>query len=99
MLNKPLSGLKVLDLTHVLAGPYCTYQLSLLGAQVIKVESPRGDMTRPWGGDEAQIAMGLGTGFVSQNAGKRSVVIDITTERGSGLARDQARLKNLAHSA
>ena len=91
MLNKPLSGLKVLDLTHVLAGPYCTYQLSLLGAQVIKVESPRGDMTRPWGGDEAQIAMGLGTGFVSQNAGKRSVVIDITTERGSGLVRELAK--------
>lgn len=91
MLNKPLSGLKVLDLTHVLAGPYCTYQLSLLGAQVIKVESPRGDMTRPWGGDEAQIAMGLGTGFVSQNEGKRSVVIDITTERGSGLVRELAK--------
>lgn len=85
MNEKPLSGLKVVDLTHVLAGPYCTYQLSLLGADVIKVESPRGDMTRPWGGNSEQIAMGLGTGFVAQNAGKRSVVIDITTPRGASL--------------
>ena len=91
MTNKPLSGLKVIDLTHVLAGPYCTYQLSLLGAEVIKVESPRGDMTRPWGGEEEQIAMGLGTGFVAQNAGKQSVVIDITTEQGSSITRELAR--------
>ena len=91
MTNKPLSGLKVIDLTHVLAGPYCTYQLSLLGAEVIKIESPRGDMTRPWGGEEEQIAMGLGTGFVAQNAGKQSVVIDITTEQGSSITRELAR--------
>ncbi|MDC1018311.1 CoA transferase [Pseudomonadales bacterium] len=91
MSTKPLLGLKVLDLTHVLAGPYCTYQLALLGAEVIKVESPRGDMTRPWGGDEEQIAMGLGTGFVAQNAGKRSVVIDITTERGASLVGELAK--------
>ena len=67
----------MVDLTHVLAGPYCTYQLSLLGAEVIKVESPRGDMVRYWGGEPEQVQMGLGTGFVAQNAGKRSVVIDI----------------------
>ncbi len=91
MNNKPLSGLKVLDLTHVLAGPYCTYQLGLLGAEVIKVESPRGDMTRTWGGDAEQIAMRLGTGFVAQNAGKRSVVIDITTERGALLVSELAK--------
>ncbi len=91
MTNKPLSGLKVIDLTHVLAGPYCTYQLSLLGADVIKVESPRGDMTRPWGGAADQIAMGLGTGFVAQNSGKRSVVIDITTERGAALVAELAK--------
>jgi crotonobetainyl-CoA:carnitine CoA-transferase CaiB-like acyl-CoA transferase len=86
--NKPLSGLRVIDLTHVLAGPYCTYQLSMLGAEVTKIESPRGDMIRSWGGTPEQIGLGLGTGFVAQNAGKRSVVIDITTERGSNLVRE-----------
>ena len=91
MNNKPLSGLKVIDLTHVLAGPYCTYQLSMLGAEVIKVESPKGDMTRPWGGDEKQISMGLGTGFVAQNAGKRSVVIDITTDQGATLVSELSK--------
>jgi|TARA_B110000914_G_scaffold205062_1_gene199929 crotonobetainyl-CoA:carnitine CoA-transferase CaiB-like acyl-CoA transferase len=85
---KPLSGLRVIDLTHVLAGPYCTYQLGLLGAEVIKVESPRGDMTRPWGGEEEQINLGLGTGFVAQNAGKRSIVIDIKDLRGSAVVQD-----------
>ncbi len=85
---KPLDELKVIDLTHVLAGPYCTYQLSLLGADVIKVESPKGDMVRAWGGEQEQVKLGLGTGFVAQNAGKRSVVFDITTKRGSSLVRE-----------
>ena len=85
---KPLSDLKVIDLTHVLSGPYCTYQLGLLGAEVIKVESSRGDMTRPWGGGEEQIKLGLGTGFVAQNAGKRSIAIDIKDLRGSAIVQD-----------
>jgi formyl-CoA transferase len=50
--------MQVVDLTHVLAGPYCTYQLSLLGASVTKVESPRGDMVRAWGGDPEQVSLG-----------------------------------------
>ncbi len=84
-MDKPLDGYRVIDLTHVLAGPYCTYQLGLLGADVIKVESPAGDMTRVWGGTSTQIAARLGTGFGPQNAGKRSVVIDIKNSEGAAL--------------
>ena len=86
-MHKPLDGLRVIDMTHVLAGPYCTYQLGLLGAEVIKIESPRGDLTRPWGGTAAQIKEGLGTGFAAQNAGKRSVSVDIKQQAGSDVIR------------
>ena len=95
MTIKHLSDKKVIDLTHVLAGPYCTYQLGLLGAEVIKVESPRGDMTRPWGGEEEQINLGLGTGFVAQNAGKRSIVIDIKDPRGSAIVQDLVKTADI----
>ncbi len=85
MTARPLDGYRVLDLTHVLAGPYCTYQLGLLGADVIKVESPRGDMVRGWGGSDEQVGLGLGTGFTAQNAGKRSLCVDITQPDGAEL--------------
>jgi len=90
--DKPLNNICVVDLTHVLAGPYCTYQLGLLGAEVIKVESPQGDMTRRWGGTAEQVKMGLGTGFAAQNAGKKSIVVDITQESGRDVVR--ALVKN-----
>ncbi len=54
-MTKPLAGKTVIDLTHVLAGPYCTYQLGLLGATIIKVEEPGGDMTRRWGGTAEEL--------------------------------------------
>jgi len=72
----------VLDLTHVLAGPYCTYQLALLGADVVKVEPIGGEMIRAWGGTPAQIDGGLGSGFVPQNAAKRAIAVDLTTDTG-----------------
>ena len=95
MTDKPLQGMRVIDLTHVLSGPYCTYQLGMLGAEVIKVESPKGDMVRGWGGDRTQLKLGLGSGFVSQNAGKRSVVADIKTEQGRQLVRDLVKTADI----
>ena len=82
---RPLDGMKVLDLTHVLAGPYCTYQLALLGADVVKVEPLRGEMIRGWGGTPEQMAMGLGTGFVPQNASKRAIAVDLATDGGRAI--------------
>lgn len=82
---RPLDGMSVLDLTHVLAGPYCSYQLGLLGADVIKVEPHTGDLVRPWMGTQEQVMAGMGTGFMAQNAGKRSLCVDITKPAGRDL--------------
>ena len=80
----PLEGFRVLDLTHVLAGPCATHHLRCMGAEVIKIE-------RPGGGDpmralDMQPALsGLTPGFRALNAGKKSVVIDLATEEGRAL--------------
>lgn len=83
-MNPPLlRGIRVLDLTNVLAGPFCGYQLALLGADVIKIEAPDGgDLARQLGADEALNAQSMGASFLAQNANKRSVVLDLKTEAG-----------------
>lgn len=79
----PFAGLRVIDFTHVLAGPACAYYFGLLGAEVIKVESPRGDGMRHRGGtDHALAERAMSTAFQTQGAGKKSVIIDLETEEG-----------------
>jgi crotonobetainyl-CoA:carnitine CoA-transferase CaiB-like acyl-CoA transferase len=76
----PLAGVRVLDLTSSLAGPYCTQILAALGADVIKVEHPgRGDEARAWG---PPFAAGGSVMFFAANAGKRSLALDVSTEAG-----------------
>ncbi|HQS96259.1 MAG: CoA transferase [Novosphingobium sp. 17-62-19] len=83
-----LEGVRVLDLTNVLSGPYATYQMAMLGAEVIKVENPReGDLARKLGASPALNAEMLGTSFLAQNAGKKSVTIDLKHPDGKALFR------------
>lgn len=78
MPTRPLDGIRVLDLTNVLAGPYCGYQLLLLGAEVVKIEVPgQGDLARRLGADAGLNRTGLGASFLAQNAGKQSVELDL----------------------
>ena len=76
----PLSGVRIVDLSRVLAGPYCTMVLADLGADVIKVERPQGgDETRGWG---PPFAGGEAAYYLSVNRGKRSCAIDLSQEEG-----------------
>ncbi|MBE9375402.1 CoA transferase [Saccharopolyspora sp. HNM0983] len=78
-----LAGVRVLDLTNVLAGPFASYQMALFGAEVVKVEVPhRGDLARKLGADAALNEQLLGTSFLAQNAGKRSITLDLKSAAG-----------------
>ncbi len=92
----PLSHIRVLDLSRVLAGPWCTQSLADLGAEVIKVEKPDGgDDTRAWGPPWLQDASGRDTGesayYLSCNRGKKSVAIDFTHAEGRRIVRELAQ--------
>jgi CoA:oxalate CoA-transferase len=78
-----LAGTRVLDLTNVLAGPFCCYQLAQLGAGVIKVEVPgAGDLARQLGADRELNRRGMGASFLAQNAGKRSITLNLKSPKG-----------------
>lgn len=76
-MSKPFAGVKILDFTRVLAGPYASYQLALLGADVIKIESREGDDMRFGNRKDAWEKRGLAAPWIAVNSGKRSITFDL----------------------
>src|SRR6202045_1320104 len=91
---RPFEGIRVIDVTHVLAGPFATYQLAVLGADVIKVEHPdEPDQSRGAGTDKALNRRNMGTSFLTQASNKRSITLDLKREE------DRETLKQLVATA
>ena len=87
-MSLPLAGVRVLDLSNVLAGPFCTYQLALLGASVLKIEHPEGgDLARRLGADSDAAAQLMGASFVAVNAGKESLTLNLKDPEGKNILR------------
>lgn len=82
---QPLAGIKVADFSHVMAGPFCSHFLRMLGAEVIKIESLAGDAMRTYG--PFREYDGLAPAFVAANIGKRSIALDLKGARGREIAR------------
>ena len=88
----PLAGIRVLDFSHALAGPYCTMLLGDLGADVVKVESPSGDHSRQWG---PPFINGESSYFLSVNRNKRSVVLDLKRTEAQAVAKGLAMVSDV----
>lgn len=87
-MSRLLDGIRVLDLTNVLAGPFCAYQLGLLGADVVKIEVPEsGDLARQLGADASLNASLMGASFLAQNGGKKSLTINLKLDEGKAILR------------
>ena len=82
-MTRPFEGIRVVDATHVLAGPFAAYQLALFGADVIKVEDPNDpDQSRTSGSDRQLSRDGMGVYFLTQGSNKRSIALDLKTAEG-----------------
>ena len=82
-MTRPFEGIRVIDATHVLAGPFAAYQLALFGADVIKVEDPNDpDQSRMSGGDRQLARDRMGTYYLTQGSNKRSIALDLKTAEG-----------------
>ena len=96
-------GIRVLDFTHVFAGPFATSQLALMGAEVIKIESPHDpDMMRCDGADEKRNEVGLGLNYLANNQGKKAICLDLGQSGGRDIARQliataDVLVQNYAH--
>lgn len=90
---KPFFGIKVIDVSRILASPFATAQLSYLGADVIKIEDPeKGDLNRYRPSNRKKFSEnGMSTSFLSQNAGKRSLTLDLRTNEGQDIFRRLAK--------
>ncbi|CAN5629267.1 CoA transferase [soil metagenome] len=76
-MSKPFANIRILDFSHVISGPYATELLTMMGADVIRFERPGGDETRTFCSSPELLAKGLGSAYLTLNAGKRSVAIDL----------------------
>src|ERR1700675_2580248 len=93
-MTRPFEGIRIIDITHVLAGPFAAYQLAVLGADVIKVEDPNDpDESRGGGIDKALNRRNMGTSFLTQSSNKRSIALDLKPEH------DRDILKKLVATA
>jgi crotonobetainyl-CoA:carnitine CoA-transferase CaiB-like acyl-CoA transferase len=80
---RPFEGIRIIDITHVLAGPFAAYQLGLMGADVIKVEHPDDpDQSRDSGSDNDLNHANMGTGFLTQGSNKRAITLNLKTKQG-----------------
>jgi crotonobetainyl-CoA:carnitine CoA-transferase CaiB-like acyl-CoA transferase len=87
-MTRPFEGIRIIDITHVLAGPFAAYQLAVLGAEVIKVEHPdEPDQSRDGGTDRALNRAHMGTSFLTQGSNKRSITLDLKQEAGREVLR------------
>ena len=87
-MSLPLAGIRVLDLSNVIAGPLASYQLALMGAEVIKVEVPGiGDLSRKMGANPADGRRQMGTSFLAFNSNKKSIGLNLKSERGKEVFR------------
>lgn len=91
-MTQPLQGIRVLDLSRVLAGPYCTMVLGDLGARVVKVEPPEGDETRGWG---PPFAGGESAYYLCVNRNKRGMTVNLKTGEGRSILAELARTSDV----
>ena len=95
-MSRPFKGIKVIDITHVLAGPFSTNQLALLGADVIKVENPEDpDQARTSGSDHLLNECNMGTSFLTTGSNKRSFTVDLKTKKGQEIIKALAKVADV----
>ena len=83
-MTRPFEGIRVIDLTHVLAGPFAAYQLAVLGADVIKVENPEDcDQSRNTGNNADLNRRDMGTSYLAQDSNKRAITLNLKPEKGA----------------